>query len=189
MESGITHYTIKENVVELEYTNDEFYGMEAEFNSKLPGSLTMSQYELAVGSEYTSKQWSEFLRDGQVSKWIEQEVSLVTKANQYKLISSAADNERSVGAAQMLNAMSKMETADKAEANFFIYSFVPLTANEQQSEYTRVEPEWQPPLVVDTPEQLSEETKEFVEKTKDIKIPETVEQPEEKEVADGDWLF
>ena len=29
----------------------------------------------------------------------------------------------------------------------------------------------------------------IVEQTKDIEIPETVEQPEKKEVTDGDWFF
>lgn len=170
----------------LEYTNAEFYAMEEEFNSKLPGSLTMSQYELAVGSAFTSSQWSEFLRDGQVSKWIEQEVSLVTKANQYKLISSAADNERSVGAAQMLNAMSKMDTNDKAETNYFIYSFVPPTNNELKSSDVRVEPDWQPPLIIDEvtePEETTEESD-----SEEQEIPESITSPEAKEVEDGDWF-
>ena len=175
--------------MDLEFSNPKFYQLEEAFNDLLPDSLTMSQYDLAENTEFSAKDWSEFLKDGQVSKWIESEVALVTKANQYKLISAAADNERSVGAAQMLNAITKMETGDKAEANYFIYSFVPMTNAEAHSEFTRIEPEWQPPLEIDDPAiEQDKKTQELLANTDDKEdVPEKLDATE-KEVTKDDWF-
>lgn len=175
--------------MQLEYTNPIHYKMEEAFNELLPESLTLTQYELAARTDFTAADWSGFLHDGQVAKWIEQELALVTKANMSKLLTSAADNDRSVGAAQMLNAMSKMDTADKAETNFFIYSFVPPTDAELQSVHVTIDPEWQPPLIIDNPiDEQTEDVKEMIEEHKDTTVPETTKQ-ETKEVDKDEWFF
>lgn len=169
----------------LKFNNPEMYQYQDAFNELLPDSLTMNQYELAEATMLPAEMWSAFLRDGQVAKHIESEVSLILKTNQAKLVSSAADNERSVGAAQMLNAMSKLDAGDKPETNFFIYSFIPPTEDEMLSPTTRVETDWTPPVEI---VEKDEEVEELIQKCAEEKtaVPEVKDNP--TEVDEDDWF-
>lgn len=161
------------------------YNYQSAFNELLPDSLTMNQYELADATMLPAENWSLFLKDGQVAKAIESELALVIKANQAKLVASAADNDRSVGAAQMLNAMAKIDAADKAETNFFIYSFVPPTDNEMHAPTVRTETEWQPPSEI---VEQDEDMEELIAACADAKeeVPEIKDNP--TEVEEDDWF-
>ena len=170
----------------IKFTNPEMIELQEAFNELLPDSLTMNQYELAEATLLPAESWSAFLRDGQVSKAIDAELQLVIKSNQAKLVSNAADNDRSVGAAQMLNAMAKIDSGDKAESNFFIYSYVPPTSNETQAPFVREETEWVPPVQII---EHDEETDELLKQVAESKVTEVKEVTEEKaEVDEDDWF-
>lgn len=130
-------------------SSDELYELQEAWNTLDPReALVMDQFDLADRTKYSSAQWSQFLRDGRVAKFIEQETTVFRSAQMRKLIDQAASNDKSVGAAQMLNAMGKLDSDDEAEPTIFIYSHVPLTANECEADTVTVENNWRPPEVI-----------------------------------------
>ena len=171
----------------VKFKTDKGYLLQDAFNMHLPDSLSMNQYELAELTEFSAEDWSEFLQDGAVQKAIEAENALIAKANMRKLISGAADNDRSVGAAQMINAMAKVDDGDKAEEHFYIYSYVPLTENETHAEYVRLEDKWSAPDIIKEEEKT--EKQEKMEQFLDTATPEAKDIKEEsKEVDEDEWF-
>ena len=106
------------------------FRMQTAWNEMEPECFTMNAWELADNSTFSADEWTEFLSDGQVQKYISKQTSAIKEANQRKLIYNAGDNEKSVGAAQMLNAITKVETTGDTESCFFIYSYVPPTDDQ-----------------------------------------------------------
>ena len=170
-------------------SDDKLYNLQAEFNTLDPiKAISMNHYELAKNTGIDADKWREFLMDGRVAKFISQEMELYKDSQMKKLIANATTNEKSVGAAQMLNAIGKTLEEEKQEQNFFVYSHVPLTENEKHAPLTRSEPEWAAPQNIhDTPEKLEELIETHTDKAEDIpdpKIPEKVEDS----FNDNDWL-
>ena len=170
----------------LTFKSDKMYLLQAAFNELLPDSLVMTQYELAENTEFSAADWTEFLTDGTVQKAIEAENSIIAKANMRKLISGAADNDRSVGAAQMINAMAKVDDGDKAEDHFYIYSYVPLTPNEVHADHIRQEDNWTPPDVIQEETQTQEEKQ--LEQFCDTEVTVREVSPEKAEVTEDEWF-
>ena len=169
----------------LTFTDERIQSAYSKFMKLLPDSLTMNQYELAELTSVEASVWSELMHDGQFAKWRDSELALVLQSNQAKLMSSAADNDRSVGAAQMLNAITKMDAGQQAEQNFFIYSYVPLTPNECKAQFVREENEWKAPEhIVDI--EKSEEQDKINEMCSEEVTPVSVEEKKE-ELTDEDW--
>lgn len=170
----------------LKFNKDKMYILQEAFNDLLPDSLTMNQYQLAEQTEFDADEWSEFLHDGAVSKAIESEVALIIRANKAKLITSAADNDRSVGAAQMLNAMGKIDGDDKSEEHFYIYSYVPLTPNEEKADHVRQEDNWRPPEVIQ--EEIQTEAEKELEEFCNTEIKTEVAKEPSKKIDEEDWF-
>lgn len=101
-------------------------------------ALFMTHYELASETGVqTPEVWKRFLTHPQVAEWIAEEVETLRKVQMRKVIRNASDNERSVGAAQMMNALAKVsETTQAKEGNIFIYAYVPLNDREQNAPNT-----------------------------------------------------
>ena len=102
---------------------------------KLPAEerIFMSHYELAETTRYgTAQLWKEFLMDKRVADWMQSETQLFKEAQMRKLIKNVTNNDKSVGAAQMLNAL------DKEEGELIVYSYVPLNAREEQAPNVRI---------------------------------------------------
>ena len=102
--------------------------------------IYMSHYELTDRTGYgTAQLWKEFLMDKRVSDWLQSETQLLKETQMRKLIKNVNDNERSVGAAQMLNALSKVTAPeDKKEGELIVYSFVPVNAREEKAPNVRI---------------------------------------------------
>lgn len=98
-------------------------------------SLFMTHYELAKETEYGTPQlWKEFLMDSRVAEYIRTEVQVYKEAQMRKLLKNVNDNERSVGAAQMLNALGKIvENDNKKEGELIVYSYVPVNERERHA--------------------------------------------------------
>ena len=157
------------------------YQMQEMWNS-LPQRevLTYDQYDLAERTDIPAEQWSKFLRDGQVQKFVEREIELFKQAQMRKLIAKSTENDKSVGTAQMLNAIGKTLDDTDAESNFFIYTHVPLTENECHADYVTQDLRWQPPEVI---EDVDEEP--LV-----LETPTVTEAPKSEEVKldDDEWF-
>lgn len=148
-------------------------------------AITYSHYDLAKETEFSEEDWKEFLSDGKVAKYLDNEVELYKQAQMRKLIARATTNDKSVGTAQMLNAIGKSMEDDQVESNFFIYSHVPLTGNETHAPMVRQENNWTPPTQIieteDTAMRIAEELakedakveiEEIPEPTKEVKADE-----------------
>ena len=121
-------------------SDDKLYSLQAEFNTLDPiKAISMNHYELAKNTGIDADKWREFLMDGRVAKFISQEMELYKDSQMKKLIANATTNEKSVGAAQMLNALNKVTTPeDKKEGELIVYSYVPLNAREEQAPNVRI---------------------------------------------------
>ncbi len=98
--------------------------------------LLLDHYGLANSfPNFTADQWRVFLQDPEVSLYINQEFDLIRAATVRKLQAGASDNERSVGAAQLINAMSAQaeKAQGKKEGPVFIYSFVPPSPEQMKA--------------------------------------------------------
>lgn len=103
--------------------------------------LLSNHYELAEKQPtYTSDDWKTLLQDPEVSLYINQEFKMIRDAEVRKLQAAASDNDRSVGAAQLINAMTSV--AEKAENRkdgpVFIYSFVPPNPEQIKAPNVRI---------------------------------------------------
>ena len=102
--------------------------------------IYMSHYELANETGFgTAQLWKEFLMDKRVSDWLQSETQLLKETQMRKLIKNVNDNERPVGAAQMLNALSKVTAPDdKKEGELIVYSYVPVNSREEKAPNVRI---------------------------------------------------
>lgn len=139
---------------------DEFYPLQVEWNALMPDALFFDQYELAKSSGYDSGLWSQFLRDGSVQKYIAQETKVFSEAQQRKLLQRATSNDKSVGTAQMIGAIQKINQEDDAETGFYIYSHVPLNINECEADGVTEDLVWK------APDNIHQEEEKKVELTK-----------------------
>lgn len=100
--------------------------------------IFMNHYQLAKETGITSDRWKRFLTHPQVSKWLQQELQLFKEHQLKQMIRDATDDKRSVGAAQMMNSLTKALQENKIkEGPHIIYTYVPLT--EEQKLGTSVE--------------------------------------------------
>ena len=160
------------------------YVLQATWNQLDQAQVIMyDQYELAEITDIDASEWSKFLRNGKVQKYIDTEVELFKQAQMRKLIGRATTNDKSVGTAQMLNAIGKTLEDEQQETNFFIYSYVPLTPNECAAPNVTQDTRWTPPENIhEEIEQIKTEDKVEV-KPIDIKTKLT-----ETEVSDDEFF-
>lgn len=95
--------------------------------------ITFDQYELAEQTEINDpKRWIDFLKDARVANIIQEELEIFTAAQQRKLIARATTHDKSVGTAQMINALGKAnETKANNSGQIFVYCYVPPNEKEQ----------------------------------------------------------
>lgn len=97
-------------------------------------AISMNHYDLARITTIKDVQlWKQFLTDPEVSAYIDQEAQILTQTELRKLASDVSDS-RSVGQAQLINAMSKLtDTKVTKEGPIFIYTYVPLTESQEKA--------------------------------------------------------
>lgn len=97
-------------------------------------AISMNHYDLARITTIKDVQlWKQFLTDPEVSAYIDQEAQILTQTELRKLASDVSDS-RSVGQAQLINAMSKLtDTKTTKEGPIFIYTYVPLSESQEKA--------------------------------------------------------
>lgn len=102
-------------------------------------ALTMSHYDLAEKVEGTTKdEWRDFLNEADVAEYIKNEMRIISDSIQKRMITDiVAGGDRSVGRAQIINTLDKInDGVAKKDGPIFIYSYVPLDAQQEQAENT-----------------------------------------------------
>lgn len=126
----------------IAFTDPRMIMCQQEYNKLDPEQrLSMSHFDLAqLTAINETEPWIEFLKDPRVADSINEELTIYKEAQQRKLISRATTHDKSVGTAQMINALGKaMETETAKTGTMMIYSYVPLNAREAQSVNARAE--------------------------------------------------
>lgn len=106
-----------------------------EFEKLVPEDrLSMSVYDLAEFTDikdYT--RWIEFMKEPAVAEAIDEELNLYIDAQKRKLIQTTTIDDKSVGKAQLITALTKAnEGGAGTGGNLFVYSYIPLNENEKK---------------------------------------------------------
>jgi hypothetical protein len=120
----------------IQFTDPRMIMCQQEYNKLDPEQrLSMSHFDLASNTPIDDTEpWIEFLKDPRVADKINEELSIYKEAQQRKLIQRATTHDKSVGTAQMINALGKsLETEQAKTGTIMIYSYVPMNAKEAQS--------------------------------------------------------
>lgn len=102
-------------------------------------ALTMSHYDLAEEVEGTTKdEWRDFLNEADVAEYIKNEMRIISDSIQKRMITDIiTGGDKSIGRAQIINTLDKInDEVAKKDGPIFIYSYVPLDAQQEQAENT-----------------------------------------------------
>lgn len=94
-------------------------------------ALAMNHYDLqATDPTYSAEEWKIFLSEPDIQDYIKKEMQIIRKSQMNKIVQESADS-RSVGQAQLLGTLQKMdEDNSEAEGPVFIYCHVPLNSEQ-----------------------------------------------------------
>lgn len=112
-------------------TKKQFEECKKQFLALGETALTLNHYQLAMETTIENPLiWKMFLLDPRISEYVNSEMSIIRNAGINEIIKQAPSS-RSVGQAQLINALVKIDEASaNKEGPVFIYSYVPL--NEEQ---------------------------------------------------------
>lgn len=113
-------------------TKANFERCKKEFLALGESALTMNHYQLAVETAIDDPiTWKMFLLDPRIADYISSEMNIIRSAGINEIIKQAP-NSRSVGQAQLINALVKIDeaTANK-DGPVFIYTYVPLNPEQK----------------------------------------------------------
>lgn len=97
-------------------------------------AITWSHYDLADKTSINDPEvWKEFLMAPEVEAWIGTELKLIKDSEMKKIVQGAATS-RSVGQAQLMTALGKLDDGtQKKEGPIFIYMHVPLNSQQKHA--------------------------------------------------------
>lgn len=113
-------------------TEFQFNECKRQFTELGERALYLNHYQLAVETHIKDAIiWKIFLTDPRIADYISSEMSLIRNASINEIIHKAP-NSKSVGQAQLINALVKIdESAANKNGPVFIYSYVPLNSEQE----------------------------------------------------------
>lgn len=128
-------------MIELPNESAKIQRMRELYQEMEPDCFYKNHYELAKlthSQGITAADWKEFLTIPSVSEYVEQELTMLIRAEQRALFKDISKNSRSVGLAQMINALQKTVDGNATKTGpIFIYTYVPVNEQEQHAENVR----------------------------------------------------
>jgi len=101
-------------------------------------AIFLDHYDLEELTQIPASKWKLFLKDPLVADFILEELTMYRDKQIREILRTAKDSERSIGVAQMINALSKLDLDQMSTNNkVFIYSYVPLDREEQNADNVR----------------------------------------------------
>lgn len=112
-------------------TNAQFEECKKQFSALGEKALYLNHYQLSMETSiHNAMQWKIFLMDPRIADYINSEMNIIRNAAINEIIQKAP-NSKSVGQAQLINSLVKIdELASNKEGPVFIYSYVPLNAEQ-----------------------------------------------------------
>ena len=125
--------------MDIQFEDKGMQELQEMFNAHDPETaIFMSHYQLANATGVEAARWKDFLLHPAVATWIKQEIELFKQHQLKQMIRTATDNDRSVGAAQMINSLTKtLDQGTMKDGPVIIYTHVPMT--EAQKKGTTVQ--------------------------------------------------
>ncbi len=113
-------------------TDFQFEECKKQFTELGERALYLNHYQLAAETHIRDAIiWKTFLTDPRIADYISSEMNLIRNASINEIIHKAP-NSKSVGQAQLINALVKIdEMAVNKNGPVFIYSYVPLNAEQK----------------------------------------------------------
>lgn len=113
-------------------TNAQYDECKREFIELGEHALYLNHYQLAAETHIKDPIiWKVFLTDPRIADYVSSEMNLIRNASINEIIHKAP-NSKSVGQAQLINALVKIdEAASNKTGPVFIYSYVPLNAEQE----------------------------------------------------------
>lgn len=127
-------------IIDINFKEDEtvFKDLQELFNGIGQEALFLSHYELAERTGESPIDWKNFLMDPRVSAFVNEEMDMLKKAKVAVMLKSV-DTNKNTGQAQLLNTLlNQTKRSDKKEGPVFIYTQVPLNAQERGAENVRI---------------------------------------------------
>lgn len=99
-----------------------------------PDVFYKNHWELAKDTGISAPEWKQFLMLPAVAEYITQELNLLVENQRRAILKDLNKNQRSVGTAQILNALDKVISGgDTRSGPAFIYTYVPLNEQERNA--------------------------------------------------------
>jgi uncharacterized protein YqcC (DUF446 family) len=119
--------------MQIQFEEPRLQELQHVFNQLDPEeSIFMNHYQLSKETGISAIEWKDFLLHPKVNAWFEQELTLYKQHQLKQMIKDATDDKRSVGAAQMMNSLTKaLQDTREKEGPIIIYTHVPLTAAQR----------------------------------------------------------
>lgn len=102
-------------------------------------AIMMNHYDFfdkfgKVEPHITIDHWKAFITDGRVAKHIQEEFDTIKSVELRKIINNISES-KSVGQAQLINALTKLtEGDDEKKGPAFIYTYIPPTVEQEQAD-------------------------------------------------------
>ena len=123
-------------IMDIEFKdNEELYKeLEDLFNGIGSEALFLTHYELAERTATSPIDWKNFLMDPRVNAFIAEEMEML-KRSKVAIMLNQVDTNKNTGQSQLLNTLLNQTKAQEIkEGPVFIYTQVPLNAEEQHAE-------------------------------------------------------
>ena len=113
---------------------DDMKDMQDLMNAIGQQALFMNHYELSAKTEISPILWKRFLTDVRVAAFINEELEMLKRSKVAVMLKDVESN-KNTGQAQLLNTLlNQTKRSDKKEGPVFIYTQVPLNAQERGAE-------------------------------------------------------
>ena len=117
-------------------TTEEYEACWEQMKTFAPKSVSWSHYDLARETDINDIElWKEFLFKRDVVDWLTEERTLLQSSELAKL-STDVSKSRSVGQAQLISAMQRIDNANKEETASgpaYIYTYIPLNTEQEHA--------------------------------------------------------
>jgi len=130
--------------MDLNFKNNEtlMIDLQSQYNNiGVREAMFLDHYDLEEISGYTAEDWKLFLKHPLVADFLQEELSMFRDKQIRSILRDAKDNDKSIGVAQMINSLSKLDLTQMGNNNkIFIYTYVPLDREEEHAEDIRQAP-------------------------------------------------
>lgn len=123
-------------IMDIEFKENEelFKELEDLFNGIGSEALFLTHYELAERTATSPIDWKNFLMDPRVNAFISEEMEML-KRSKVAIMLNQVDTNKNTGQSQLLNTLLNQTKAQEVkEGPVFIYTQVPLNAEEEHAE-------------------------------------------------------